>query len=196
MSLSTDLLTDEIRKIIDSTHPEFTSLPATAAETASRWTDAYDTYAINATDVSSDALILANKAGFESALLASLPAAEAGSAVGAAQAFENAFIAYWTAATFGVLTIPPPPNDPGSNSGVFSQETTSIVTTIVPGVLLALLTAEFSIIDFASDEEKAASLADAFHNATTSAVIVLITGIDTTPSPSGPLPITNTNLIQ
>jgi hypothetical protein len=55
--------------------------------------------------------------------------------------------------------------------------------------LKALLEIEFAILQ-EDGSAKATALANAFHTATTSAVMVLITGLDT--SVPTPLPITNT----
>jgi hypothetical protein len=78
---------------------------------------------------------------------------------------------------------------------VFSIETTSTVSAVTPLILQNLLVTEFSILA-SNAVVKADNLATAFHTATTSAVMVIIVGVDTTPSPSGPLPITNLSAIH
>ncbi len=156
---------------------------------AAAWATIYDDYASNGEDVSGDAMAGGNKPLFEAALTL----ANTGSAAQAATEFDNAFVAYWTGVAFGIAT-PPTPLAPCPSVGgttLWASELTSAVVAVAPGVLSALLLSIFT--DNTSDDldAKAQQIADAFHSATTSAVSVLIAGLDTTPPPAGPLPITN-----
>ena len=199
MALSQTVLIDEILKLIDSTREDFVTYPATREDAITNWANAYNTYALAATDISGDGLVTANLAGFISTLASLLPEVPpGGSIIEAANAFDAAFVSYWTGATFAVLIPPPPPNDPpippAINNGIFGLETISTVTAVTAGILSANLQEEFASIS-SDAATKAAGLASAFHTATTSAVIVTIIGVDTTPAPAGPYPITNTNPI-
>jgi hypothetical protein len=159
------------------------------------WTNAYHRYAQGAEDVSGDGVVTVNKPGF----LSTLSFGEQ-SASDSARNFDAAFVAYWTGAVFAVgkLIVTPPvvcPNVGGNL--IWGSETTSIVTVVAAGVLANLLRPIFqSTNSSATAFSKAQEIARAFHEATTTAVTVLITGLDTTPGPTGPLPITNTCTIR
>jgi hypothetical protein len=190
MALDKAKLKAELLKILDEEDPGFLGFPDNAADAAANWAAAYDTYAADAEDVSGDAVASVNKAGFESALIfadSNVPAAAAGE-------FDLAFVNFWTGGTFAVGT--PPSSGVGGN-GTFGVELTSAVTVAAPGVLLAALTPIFAENEAdQTPDAKAGKLADAFHDATTTAVTVLIAGLDTTPPASGgPLPITNTDFV-
>lgn len=160
-------------------------------QAALAWTDAYDSYARDATDASNDLVVVTNRPGFQSALQFT----PQGSPPTMAQMFDTAFVAYWTGAVFAI-GIPPTPAAPCPSIGgntIFSVEIASLVIAAVPGVLMNLLLPIFAGVTKASTaQQQAQQVASAFHAATTSAVTVLITGLDTTPTPAGPLPITNT----
>ena len=192
MTLAAATLSSEFIKVIDPENAGFVGWPATVADSCVNWGNAYHAYASQATDVSGDALVTANLPLFISTLQASLPAAAVGTAALAANAFDLAFIAYWTAAIFAIGAPPTPAAVCPSIGGtmLWSLEITSLVTAVVPAVLKGLLLPEFAIVDVATTaQEKADSLAQAFHTATTTAIMVLITGLDTTVPI--PLPITN-----
>lgn len=110
-----------------------------------------------------------------------------------ARQLDAAFVSYWTGAVFAVGVIPPPvppcPNVGGT--GVFSTEASSVVTVVAAGALFAAL---LPVLRRKSDTvaSQARAFATAMDTVTKSAVTVLITGVDTTPAPTGPLPITNT----
>jgi hypothetical protein len=110
-----------------------------------------------------------------------------------AEQVEAAFVAYWTGAAFAVGVVPPPvppcPNVGGN--GIFATETSSVVSAVAPRVLYAKLMPVLTSLQ-APAQVQADRFARAFDEATKSAVTVLITGTDTTPGPTGPLPITNT----
>jgi len=196
MTLVASTLEAELLKLFDSSNPSFSGYPATKDLACSNWGDAYDLYAGAATDVSGDAVVVKNKALFISTLQAQLPSdPSTGTAVAASNAFDAAFIAYWTGASFAI-GIPPTPAavcpSVGGNT-IFGVEATSLVSVVTPSVLANLLLPIFTDVSTASTaQDKAQQIASAFHTATTTAVIVLITGLDTTPPPAGPLPITNT----
>jgi len=158
-----------------------------------RWASAYHAYASKAMDASNDMVASANQAGFRSALNFRV-AKDSMTPLTIAQQLDLAFVSYWTGATFAV-GIPPTPAakcpSVGGNT-IFSTEISSIVQTVIPGTLLAQLT------PIVTQKSKAATLsdmaqqyADAFHTATTTAVLVFITGLDTTPPPAGPLSVFN-----
>lgn len=193
MALLQATLKTRLLRLMNSESPAFVSYPTTLAQTAENWATAYDIYAQNAVDISDDALTTASKAGFKNALIASLPEG-AGTAALAATAFENAFVAYWTGAVFSIGKLPP--GGVGGN-GIFGLEISSVVTTITPNVLYNLLLAEFNKEIFETNmDTKSDTLATLFHTATTTAIIVTISGTDTTPPPSGPIPIVNVSPIH
>lgn len=169
-----------------------TGMPATLAEDL--WARAYDTYARTAQDVSGDAVLSTNPTGFRAAL----SFAGSRSAMEIAQQFDTAFIAYWTGAVFSV-GIPPPPVPAGcpnvGGNTIFATEVSSVVVSVAPGIMRAQLLSQLPVIQ-GEMEVRARAIAQAMHVATTSAVLVLITGTDTTPPPTGPLPVTNTCTIR
>lgn len=110
-----------------------------------------------------------------------------------ARQLDAAFVAYWTGAVFavGVVPSPAPPCPNVGGTGVFATETTSVVTVVAAG---ALFSAVLPVLRKKADTvgSQARAFADAIDSVTKSAVTVLITGLDTTSPPTGPLPITNT----
>ena len=191
MALAQLTLKTEFLKLMDETSPTFLGWPSTREAACVNWTNAYDTYASTAQDISFDTLISANKAAMLSYLLANMPG-PGGDIATSAAVWDQAFINYWTGATFTIIQIPTPPNDPGANTGLFSVELSSLIVTVTPSVLKDLLIAELGVFSN-SAATKAENLATVFHTATTTAVLALISGLDTT-TPT-PLPITNTNPI-
>ena len=192
MALVKAKLKEEILKMINPDHASFVGYPADVATAAANWKTAYDTYALDAADVSGDSVSLVNAALFESTLIAQLPPGDpGGTAAAAAAAYDLAFVQYWTGGVFAIGI--PPPSGIGGN-GIFGVELSSVVSVVAPSVLQGLLVAVFGNATMDIDA-KASELADAFHTATTTAITVLITGLDTTPPPAGPLPITNTDLV-
>lgn len=194
MTLNKTTLLNELRKFSDETYSGFTAFPKNKTEAKQKWAAAYDLYASAATDVSGDIVSTKNKAGFQGALLLD----DKNTPMKAAQEFENAFVAYWTGAVFAV-GIPPTPAAKCPSVGgttLWSTETTSVVTTITPNTLRSLLLPIFTDNTQKTALTQLQKIADAFHTATTTAVFVLITGLDTTPTPTGPLPITNTCTIS
>lgn len=195
MSLSQAKLTNELLKLLDPNNSHFVGYPTDANTFATNWANAYDTYARDAVDVSTDVLLTSNKNGFRDALaVLNIPN---GVIVTAAGAFDSALIAYWTGAVFAVGTPPSPGAACASagGNGTWATEVSSIVATVTVGVLEASM-ASLLAIPSSDPSVKATALAAAFHNATTSAVKVLITGTDTTVPPTGPLAITNTCTIS
>jgi len=191
MTLHVSTLVTELRKFGDEKFSGFTGFPSSKADAKTAWTNAYDLYAATAIDISGDFIVTgsANAAGFKN----SLSFDTGGTSSSAAADFDAAFVAYWTGAVFAVGIIPPPagtcPNVGGTST--FGVETTSVVSAITPDVLKTKL---LSVLNApASDAHAQIQLiAQAFHEATMESVTVLITGTDTTPTPAGPLPITNT----
>lgn len=184
-TLKTNLL-----KMFDPSRPDFLGWPTTLIQGVDNIANAYNQYAIVAMDASNDALVTANLAGFKAPLLALAP----GSTIAdTAQAFDDAFVAYWTGGVFAI-GIPPTPASPCPSIGgttLWSVEASSVVQLATPNVLKGLLLPEFAILSGDADA-KATAIANAFHTATTTAIMVLITGLDTTPPPVGPLPVMNT----
>ncbi len=194
MALSLTTLANELLKLFDVNSTSFVGWPTTVAQVATNWANAYDTYAKQAVDASGDSVAIANAASFKSTLQANLPTYATGTAALAAQAFDLAFISYWTGATF-VLGKLPTSGSPCLNLGgttIFSAEISSAVSVVTPGELSAALLTRFTDKAVYTAQQKANSIAQALHIATTTAVTVLITGIDTTPPPAGPIPILNT----
>lgn len=105
---------------------------------------------------------------------------------------DRAFVAYWTGVTFATAIVPPvlPPCPNQGGNGVFASEVSSVVVGVSPQVLYAEL---LPVVSSLSTAEGVATheIASAFDRATKQAVDVLISGWDTTPGPTGPLPITN-----
>jgi hypothetical protein len=192
MTLSKATLKAELLKIMDSQNPNFVGWPATPATAITNFAAAYNTYATQATDISGDHLILANLPGFIAAITSAMPPpSPGGTLANYASTMATAFTTYWTAAPFTIL-IPPPSGIGGT--GVFSIEVTSLVTVINSAILstgiLTQLNQQFDSADDAAD-----AVADVWHTATTTAITVVIVGLDTTPPPAGPLPIINTALV-
>lgn len=159
-----------------------------------KWADAYDSYAKDAVDTSNDPVAVTNFAGLRGAFQFN----NQQSAPAFAAQLDTGFVAYWTGAVFSIGTPPLPTKCPNvGGTGLFATEITSTVITATPGVVLgSLLPVITSFSDTTTAEQKAKEISTVLHAATTSAILVLITGIDTTPPPSGPLPITNTCTIS
>jgi hypothetical protein len=160
------------------------------ADAENRWADAYTSYAADAEDVSGDALASSNPIGFRRALRFRASS----TADSFAQQIAAGFSAYWTGASFNVGLITAGtagcPNVGGT--GLFSSETTSLVTAVASPIMRGKVRAALSSFTrTTSASQKAAELATAIHSATTRAVVVTIVGLDTTPAPSGPLAVTN-----
>ena len=197
MGLSSDKLETEFRKVIDPLHPNFVNfssdpdIAVRRIDAAEKWATAFDNYGQDVENVNEDDFLSTpNKAGFKSALsFATTTPAQLAAEFGAA------WTAYWTGLTFQLGT-PGPINASGEcpNVGgnlIFGVILSSVVTAVVPASLIAALTAIF-LVRNADPESKASELADAFHVASVGNVVVLTSGMDTTPPAAGPLPITNT----
>lgn len=189
MALDVNKLKTELLKIIDPNDAHFVGYPTNATDFANNWANAYDTYARDAQDVSGDVLVTAFKTAMAAKLLTlNVPA---GVIATAASTFDDALKAYWASAIFAVGIVPTLASACPSvgGTGTWSIETSSIGVGFTAGILE---TALLSLLAIPSSDPlvKATALAGAFHAATTTAVKVLITGVDTTvPTP---LPITNT----
>ena len=155
-----------------------------------RWAEAYTGYAADAEDASGDSLASSNPIGFRRALRFR----GSSTSDSFAQQIANGFSAYWTGATFNVGLITAGtagcPNVGGT--GLFSSETTSLVTSVAAPIMRGRVRAALAgFTRTTSAAQKATELASAIHGATTKAVVVTIVGLDTTPSPGGPLAVTN-----
>jgi hypothetical protein len=181
VSLVASILEIKLRELVDPDFGGFLGFPPDVDAAGDAWADAYDAYAINALDVSGDALVSANKAGFAGVLKSGLgPGVPAAAA---ATIFDNAFVAYWTGAIFAIGAPPPgTPPCPNSPASPMVSEVSSVVLMVTAGLLAGLLATEFGLIGD-DGAAKAAALAGHFHTATTTAVLVLITGVDATPAP-------------
>jgi hypothetical protein len=197
MTLSQSKLADEIRKVTDSSHPDFvgfsesSDVAARRADAAQKWATAFDNYGKDVVNVNGDSYLAPpNKLGFQAALpFTSTTPAEL------AQHFGAAWTAYWTGLSFAIGA---PSSINGSiecpNIGgnfIFGIILSSLITGVVAASLIAALTTIFGVAS-SDPAARAAELASAFHAATIGNIVVLTTGTDTTPPPGGPLPITNT----
>lgn len=180
MALLQATLEAELLKMFDSTRADFAGWPSTPAAVADAWATAYGAYAADAQDPSLDYLAVPDRAGFVSALSGALPLGSVGGTpLQAAQAFEAAFVAYWTnGGTGAVFSVGALPFLPG-----FATEVSSVVSLVAPGVLQGLLVPAFGVLS-GDPAEAASRIASAFHTATTTAITVLITG---TTAPPGPI---------
>lgn len=167
---------------------------ATATEAEARWARAYHVYASEAEDVSGDALVSSDPAGFRRRLRF----AAAGSAEAWARQLDDAVVAYWTGATFGTGSLIVGLGDPCPNTGAgtleFDSETSSEVVEVVSGVVARYLRP--ILRPSVSSRDTLGRLATALHMATLEAVRVEIVGLDTTVPPAGPLPVANTCAIR
>jgi len=183
VTLSLPKLRGELSRIFNDvesnrSHADYTRL----------WASAYHSYASDVTDVSGDRATNLSRAKFQRILRFR----SSGQARNFARQLDQAFVTYWTGTVFAV-GIPPSPAaqcPSAGGSGIFSSEISAVVVSVAPQVLSRLLIPALAATT-ASNDEAVSKIAQAFHTATTTAVRVLITGLDTTPSPAGPLPITN-----
>lgn len=191
MAYSRSSMLTEMRKFMDINHGSFEGFPSSPSDFAAKMKTAYNAAATVAEDISTDVPAAVNDSSFESTL-AGLGNNE--SASGAASTWGDAFVGYWTAVAFNVGALVAGTGSPCPNAGgngIFGVETTSLVTSALKTTLQGLLTTEFGSNSGDSDA-KMNALADHFETATKADITVLITGLDTTPTPTGPLPITNT----
>lgn len=144
------------------------------SESMSEFADQYESYALNAIDISGDNPLVVQKA----AMLAILNTiTENETPASAAQKFEDAVIAFWTGATFA-LTIPPP----GSIAPEISANVTSPPTTgsIKPG-----LQTIFEDLDSeATVSSKANEIATELHNGTITTQVTCIGTAAVPPPPT------------
>ena len=189
MALDVSKLVPELRKIFDPSFEGF-YWSESRSDTVTRISAAHDLYASDAVDYSGDAVATKNPGAFRSTLDSELW--DTWTAAEAADAFRDAWIAYWTGGTFAVGALPPPTGVCANVGGdsIFSVEFTSVITIINAAPLRAALYAEFRNLG-TNGYTKAVAIANAFHAATTNNLTVRIDGLDTTPPPVGPLPIYN-----
>ena len=162
-----------------------------------RWATAYDDYARDAEDLSGDPVLLSNRPGFR----APLRFRGIRNSVQFAQQIEAGFLAYWAGATFalgnlvpGTGTVDCPTIGPVGSNFIFASEISSLVILVAPGVMFSGILPHVSVTyRGVTAEQQSRRIAAAMHAATTSAVTVLISGIDTViPGLGGPFPVTNT----
>lgn len=193
MSLITSTLAQALQDLGDPSSPRYPG-DGSLAQAAGRLTRAYDTYASQAVDLGGNKLAAGNTAAMQAALTVTF-ASSIGTVASAAQAFGAAHMAYWAGAVF-TPGAPPPPGTPGivGGNGIFSVVASSTVT-VAPG---AALTAGLLAI-FAAPSTRAADrsqeLAELWARVTKTVTVTMV-GIDATPSPAGPLPITATGFIR
>jgi hypothetical protein len=195
MGLLQSKLESELLKLLDPNNKDFVGYPGDVAAVAANWSAAYGAYAQSAVNAGGAALSSPSNAlqeKFKIQLISSLPAADSGKASTAAQAFESAFISYWTGAIFA---INPAPEAGTGGTKKFSAAVSSVVSDVTPGALSTPL-AEALGRTSSDPAERAQTLANAFHVATTTGVVVVTTGVDTSPTPPGPQPIVNTSGIK
>jgi hypothetical protein len=137
----------------------------TTADSMTVFIDKYESYSLDATDISGDSPLLYFKTNALN-ILKTLTNTETPQT--ASVKFENALIAYWLGATFKLLTPPP---------GTVAPEITAIVTVnIAPGPLATALASIFSDLSpSATKESKATQIADALDTATKT-IVVTCTG--------------------
>jgi len=181
MTLSLPSLKESFGKLMNPDNPSFVGFPADISSCASNFADAYESYCLSATDLFGNKLLTTNKPGFISAFIAGMVPPPGGNAITAAAAFEAAAIAFWTGATFEIVT--PPPG--------FASVVTNIVVLVVPAALSTPLAVQFGTI-ISDGTVVADAIAQIFHTWTTTSVITTITGV--TPS-TPPVPIVLTSLI-
>lgn len=205
MTLSKSVLEAELLKIYDPSD-KVNGFPSSTAAYAAAFRAAYDTYIIgNAEDLSGDLVATVNSAGLESSLAANLPKGtdnppDGPTAADAAKAYADAWVIYWTGAIFATGGLVAGTGSPCANvggNGIFGSEISSLVTAVIKTTLESSLTSEFEDQGASSENPKtaaeaASNIAQIFHDATTTDITVVITGLDTTLPPAGPLPITNT----
>jgi len=151
-----------------------------------RLSQVYHAYASDAEDVSGDPVNNLDVRKFEG------PLRFRGSKTARqlAQQIDDAFVAYWTGVTFDTdiipIDFPPCPNVGGSEafSGELSSEVTDVTRRAMYSAVLPIFTKTSN-----TAEQAARKLADEMDRVTTSAVTVLITGLDT----STPTQVTVTN---
>jgi len=189
--LNEQTLLNEILQLVDPGTPGH-GFPASRSAAITAWSNAYDTYAGAALDASDDNLSFGGPSGFASALSSAW--SSTWTAAAAASAFSSAFEAYWTGATFAIGTLISGTGgeceNQGSGTRIFAVELTSIVSVVDGSTLYSELLNEFEDLDD-QGADKAARIVACFHRATSADVLVLISGLDTTPPPTGPLPVTN-----
>jgi len=131
-------------------------------DAADAFANAYDSYALDAVDVSGDSPLLTNKPALVSAI-STLTTAETPST--AAKKFETGIIAYWAGATFELLYPP---------TGTIAPEISASVTiNILPNVISIPLTIIFTDT-VGTSAVKAQLLSDLFDIATKTITVTCV----------------------
>lgn len=186
MALSQATLTQLLLNVFGSRATGFVGFPNSYAAAARNFANAYDAYAKSAVDSAGDVLLTASPAGFDAALSQGLFQSQSASVC--ANLFGQAFAQYWSSATFALLHLPA--YGSGGN-GFFSVKSSSKVFGVSTAALVTALTQEFGRHDLSiTDAQKAQSLSTILHAAIADVTVAQI-GLDTTPPPTGPLPIVN-----
>ena len=128
-------LASDIEAFLGSfTHPD------SHAQAARAWGQAYESFALGAADASGQGPAVVNRAGFEALLQAHFERAGTEGlgpgAAASAQAFADAFVAFWTGGVF-LFGIPPVGGDPGAHNGHWSLEASSVVLSVTGAPLKA-----------------------------------------------------------
>lgn len=188
---------DQLAGDIESFAGTFTH-PDSHMQAAQAWGQAYESFALGAADASGQGPAVVNRAGFEALLQAHFERAGAEGlgpdAAASAQAFADAFVAFWTGAVFQ-FGIPPVGGDPGAHNSLWSVEASSMVLSVTGAPLKSALQTIFESPSL-TPSSTASAIAGAFSEATTQDVQVQMVGTDTTPTPAGPLPITLTDTLS
>lgn len=192
MSLNPFILQEQLTLILDPGNPRFTGFERDLQACVERFVTAFDTYAIQATDVSDDALVRGNQDAMRVVLRSGLVLQNNGRA--AALVFAHAFAAYWQGAPFATdkLVEPLHPKTTGGNR-IFLNETSSRVIGVDTEPYVEFLVPELRVLS--GGVTKMQRLARAIHEATIVSVLVQIDGLDTTMMP-GPLPVQNVDYVR
>jgi hypothetical protein len=133
-------------------------------DAANAFADAYNTYALDAYDISGDTPLSVNKAGIVSAIL-SLTLNE--TAATSAIKFQTGLVNYWTGGTFKLLTPP---------AGTIAPEISAIVTaSIIPPAISSTLTTIFTDLNKDTTvSTKATQISNLFDTATKAVIVTCI----------------------
>jgi hypothetical protein len=193
VALNKDLLTDGLRACFDPTYSVFKGYNGDPAVCADRVCDAFGAYAQAAQAVSEGILQTPNLPGMKSSLEQAWAASK--SAEDASLGLANALAVFWLGATFQLAGAIAPglPGTSGGN-GLFGVISSVAVTTFAITPMHQALLAEFG--NKYAGPQKSAAIAAVIHDQLPACVVVETLGLDTTPPPSGPLPIENRGTIS
>lgn len=184
MSLAIAQLTRALSNLGDPQSADYSGA-GTLAEAPQRLAEAYDSYAQSAVDAGQNKLV-AGRVSLMEAVLASVFSVPEQTPLAAAQGIAASHVAYWLGAQFAI-GLPPAAAGIGG-TGIFSQ----VISSVVVSAPMADLTAGLARLFAAPSTQaqlRAFDVATVWHAATV-AVGISMVGIDTTPPPAGPLPVT------